>query len=63
MVIGIWKEKTLSMQIALTRDEETVSFTFVHLADSFIQSDLQCIQAIHERFKTYIAYPPVFYIQ
>ncbi len=23
------------------------SFTFMHLADAFIQSDLQCIQAIH----------------
>ncbi len=22
-------------------------FTFMHLADAFIQSDLQCIQAIH----------------
>ncbi len=24
-----------------------LSFTFMHLADTFIQSDLQCIQAIH----------------
>ncbi len=24
-----------------------VAFTFMHLADAFIQSDLQCIQAIH----------------
>ncbi len=23
------------------------SFTFMHLADAFIQSDLQCIQVIH----------------
>ncbi len=23
------------------------TFTFMHLADTFIQSDLQCIQAIH----------------
>ncbi len=23
------------------------AFTFMHLADAFIQSDLQCIQAIH----------------
>ncbi len=23
------------------------TFTFMHLADAFIQSDLQCIQAIH----------------
>ncbi len=25
----------------------TDTFTFMHLADAFIQSDLQCIQAIH----------------
>ncbi len=25
----------------------THSFTLMHLADAFIQSDLQCIQAIH----------------
>ncbi len=25
----------------------TFTFTFLHLADAFIQSDLQCIQAIH----------------
>ncbi len=25
----------------------SVTFTFMHLADTFIQSDLQCIQAIH----------------
>ncbi len=24
-----------------------ITFTFMHLADAFIQSDLQCIQAIH----------------
>ncbi len=24
-----------------------MSFTFMHLGDAFIQSDLQCIQAIH----------------
>ncbi len=24
-----------------------MTFTFMHLADAFIQSDLQCIQAIH----------------
>ncbi len=26
---------------------ESFTFTFMHLADAFIQSDLQCIQAIH----------------
>ncbi len=25
----------------------TFTFTFMHLADAFIQSDLHCIQAIH----------------
>ncbi len=25
----------------------TFTFTFMHLADAFIQSDLQCIQAMH----------------
>ncbi len=25
----------------------TFTFTFMHLADAFIQSDLQCIQVIH----------------
>ncbi len=32
-----------------TRAAETVTFTFtfMHLAEAFIQSDLQCIQAIH----------------
>ncbi len=27
--------------------EFVISFTFMHLADTFIQSDLQCIQVIH----------------
>ncbi len=27
--------------------ERVIPFTFTHLADAFIQSDLQCIQAIH----------------
>ncbi len=26
-----------------------ITFTFMHLADAFIQSDLQCIQVIHFR--------------
>ncbi len=26
---------------------QDITFTFMHLADAFIQSDLQCIQAIH----------------
>ncbi len=28
-------------------DTARFTFTFMHLADAFIQSDLQCIQAIH----------------
>ncbi len=27
--------------------KKIITFTFMHLADAFIQSDLQCIQAIH----------------
>ncbi len=27
--------------------EQIFTFTFMHLADAFIQSDLQCIHAIH----------------
>ncbi len=26
---------------------DAISFTFMHLADAFIQSDLQCFQVIH----------------
>ncbi len=29
-------------------------FTFMHLADAFIQSDLQCIQAIHFFVNTFV---------
>ncbi len=29
------------------RSHATFTFTFMHLADAFIQSDLQCIQVIH----------------
>ncbi len=29
------------------RDAHLALFTFMHLADAFIQNDLQCIQAIH----------------
>ncbi len=28
-------------------EKQLCSFTFMHLADAFIQSDLQCIQVIH----------------
>ncbi len=30
-----------------TRLMKRFAFTFMHLADTFIQSDLQCIEAIH----------------
>ncbi len=29
------------------RREREIAFTFMHLADAFIQRDLQCIQAVH----------------
>ncbi len=35
--------------------EMLFTFTFMHLADAFIQSDLQCIQAIHF-FYQYVFY-------
>ncbi len=33
--------------IALSIERTWLTFTFMHLADAFIQSDLQCIQAMH----------------
>ncbi len=33
--------------IAITWINCIFTFTFMHLADAFIQSDLQCIQAVH----------------
>ncbi len=35
----------------------TFTFTFMHLADAFIQSDLQCIQAIHFFFLSVCVFP------
>ncbi len=35
----------------------TNAFTFMHLADAFIQSDLQCIQAIHFFFLSVCVFP------
>ncbi len=32
-------------------------FTFTHLADAFIQSDLQCIQVIHFFFLSVHVFP------
>ncbi len=39
----------MTLRAVLDRDVVRV-FTFMHLADDFIQSDLQCIQAIHFSF-------------
>ncbi len=41
----------------------TLTFTFMHLADAFIQSDLQCIQAIHfyQYFCSLEIEPPNFF--
>ncbi len=38
---------TIIVPIAFQIDATVVTFTLMHLADAFIQSDLQCIQAIH----------------
>ncbi len=40
---------------------DIMTFTFMHLADAFIQSDLQCIQVIHfyESFEGYLIYDEV----
>ncbi len=50
-------EKNYSYEPQMNRSERPVTslkhwpvcitFTFMHLADAFVQSDLQCIQAIH----------------
>ncbi len=36
------------------------TFTFMHLADAFIQSELQCIQAIHFFFYFFFFYISMF---
>ncbi len=33
--------------VVYSTSQSVIPFTFMHLADAFIQSDLQCIQAIH----------------
>ncbi len=35
------------MSLCITYMDIVCTFTFIHLADAFIQSDLQCIQVIH----------------
>ncbi len=44
-----WSARDASADISVCRltNEDITTFTFMHLADAFIQSDLQCIQAIH----------------
>ncbi len=37
----------IGIVVLITVCDIYISFTFMHLADAFIQSDLQCIQAIH----------------
>ncbi len=43
---GIWGSKNIKI-LRKSPLKFTFTFTFMHLADAFIQSDLQCIQAIH----------------
>ncbi len=47
---GIEKDVQLCKWIDLPNKAFTFTFTFMHLADAFIQSDLQCIQALHVVF-------------
>ncbi len=35
------------VKMGVTSTDSSTVFTFMHLADAFIQSDLQCFQAIH----------------
>ncbi len=44
------KASLLFIDLALV-DQIGYTFTFMHLADAFIQSDLQCIQAIYLYFQ------------
>ncbi len=39
--------KNMYMKVSKYACNLFLTFTFMHLADAFIQSDLQCIQAIH----------------
>ncbi len=38
---------TKGLKVCKENIPHTITFTYMHLADAFIQSDLQCIQAIH----------------
>ncbi len=42
-----WNTAVFEWGCQLWLFETIFTFTFMHLADAFIQSDLQCIQAIH----------------
>ncbi len=44
--ISVRTSVSCSAQSFSTRPARYVTFTFMHLADAFIQSDLQCIQTI-----------------
>ncbi len=37
---------TMKLTLVMYQREDGFTFTFMHLADAFIQSNLQCIQAI-----------------
>ncbi len=39
-------------------EHDLYTFTFMHLADAFIQSDLQCIQAIHVFVSMCVSWEP-----
>ncbi len=41
----------------MIRDDFTFTFTFMHLADAFIQSDLHCIQVTVSTFLSALAFP------
>ncbi len=47
---GIFTSRTRLLQnisFCFPWKKDIITFTFMHLADAFIQIDLQCIQAIH----------------
>ncbi len=49
LIIVCFLENCISILLLLLNSNELLlgTFTFMHLADGFIQSDLQCTQVIH----------------
>ncbi len=47
--INVWYTTSRDnvLRTAFSERHKIILFTFMHLADAFIQSDLQCIQVIH----------------